>query len=138
MSEDDSTRAPEGAAKPQEKAPEKRRSWFSRLTAAISGEPDNQDDLVELLRDVQADGVIDADTLRIMEGAVAISDLSVGDIMIPRAHMVALPHTFAECKVVCHKKCREFVPNHCGMSPAMIRAMTMEQSSVWHVLCRAA
>ena len=38
MSEDDSIRAPEGAAKPQEKAPEKRRSWFSRLTAAISGE----------------------------------------------------------------------------------------------------
>ncbi|MGN6153214.1 MAG: HlyC/CorC family transporter [Lysobacteraceae bacterium] len=91
MSEDDSTRAPEGAAKPQEKGPEKRRSWFSRLTAAISGEPDNQDDLVELLRDVQADGVIDADTLRIMEGAVAISDLTVGDIMIPRAQMVALP-----------------------------------------------
>ena len=91
MSEDDSTRAPEGAAKPLEKGPEKRRSWFSRLTAAISGEPDNQDDLVELLRDVQADGVIDADTLRIMEGAVAISDLTVGDIMIPRAQMVALP-----------------------------------------------
>ena len=63
----------------------------SVLSAAISGEPDNQEDLVELLRDVQADGVIDADTLRIMEGAVGISDMSVGDIMIPRAQMVVLP-----------------------------------------------
>jgi len=93
MSEDDSsTRAVDATDKaPAEKKAEKRRSWLSRLSAAISGEPDNQEDLVELLRDVQADGVIDADTLRIMEGAVAISDLSVGDIMIPRAQMVALP-----------------------------------------------
>ena len=101
MPEDDSTTpAPEGtkaaSAKtadraPPEKKADKRRSWLSRLSAAISGEPDNQEDLVELLRDVQADGVIDADTLRIMEGAVGISDMSVGDIMIPRAQMVVLP-----------------------------------------------
>ncbi len=93
MSEDDSsTRAVDATDKaPVEKKAEKRRSWLSRLSAAISGEPDNQEDLVELLRDVQADGVIDADTLRIMEGAVAISDMSVGDIMVPRAQMVVLP-----------------------------------------------
>ena len=101
MPEDDSTTpAPDGtkaaSAKtadraPPEKKADKRRSWLSRLSAAISGEPDNQEDLVELLRDVQADGVIDADTLRIMEGAVGISDMSVGDIMIPRAQMVVLP-----------------------------------------------
>ncbi len=93
MSEDDSsTRAVDATDKaPAEKKAEKRRSWLSRLSAAISGEPDNHEDLVELLRDVQADGVIDADTLRIMEGAVSISDMSVGDIMVPRAQMVVLP-----------------------------------------------
>jgi magnesium and cobalt transporter len=94
MPEDDSTtRTPDGAAR-AERNPEKkdkRRSWLSRLSAAISGEPDNQDDLVELLRDVQADGVIDADTLRIMEGAVSISDMTVGDIMVSRSQMVSLP-----------------------------------------------
>ena len=100
MPEDDSTTpAPDGAkaadkAPPEKKADkraDKRRSWLSRLSAAISGEPDNQEDLVELLRDVQADGVIDADTLRIMEAAVGMSAMSVGDIMIPRAQMVVLP-----------------------------------------------
>ena len=100
MPEDDSTRTPDGAAKAADKAQhdrkvekkhERNRSWLSRLSAAISGEPDNQEDLVELLRDVQADGVIDADTLRIMEGAVSISALTVGDIMVPRAQMVVLP-----------------------------------------------
>jgi magnesium and cobalt transporter len=67
-----------------------RRSWLDRITAALSGEPTTREDLVELLRDVQADGLIAADTLRMMEGAIAVSDLTVGDVMIPRAQMVAL------------------------------------------------
>ena len=79
MPEDDSTQTPE------------RRTWLDRIAAALSGEPTTREDLVELLRDVQADGLIAADTLRMMEGAIAVSDLTVGDVMIPRAQMVALP-----------------------------------------------
>jgi magnesium and cobalt transporter len=72
-------------------APEKRRSWLERLSSAISGEPTTRDDLVELLRDAQSDGLIAADTLRMMEGSIAVSDLTVGDVMVSRAQMVALP-----------------------------------------------
>jgi magnesium and cobalt transporter len=78
MAEDDSTNAPE------------RRSWLDRIGSMLSGEPSTREDLVELLRDVQADGLIAADTLRMMEGAIAVSDLTVGDVMIPRAQMIAL------------------------------------------------
>ena len=85
MSEDDSrTDLPVPAEKP-------RRSWLDRISAALSGEPTTREDLVELLRDVQADGLIGADTLRMMEGAIAVADMTVGDVMIPRAQMVALP-----------------------------------------------
>ncbi|MGO1069171.1 HlyC/CorC family transporter [Lysobacter sp. CA199] len=84
MSEDDSsTHSPE--------PPEKRRSWLDRISSALSGEPSSREDLVELLRDAQSDGLIAADTLHMMEGAIAVSDLSVGDVMIPRSQMVALP-----------------------------------------------
>ena len=85
MSEDDSSsfHAPE----PQER----RRSWLERISSALSGEPTTREDLVELLRDAQADGLIAADTLRMMEGAIAIGDMTVGDVMIPRAQMVSLP-----------------------------------------------
>ena len=83
MPEDDSSLAPDGA--------DKRRSWIDRISAALSGEPTTREDLVELLRDVQADGLIAADTLSMMEGAVAVSDLTVGDVMVPRAQVVALP-----------------------------------------------
>lgn len=71
--------------------PEKRRSWLERISSALSGEPTTREDLVELLRDAQADGLIAADTLTMMEGAIAVSDLTVGDVMIPRSQMVALP-----------------------------------------------
>ena len=53
---------------------------------------DHQEDLVEILRDAQSGGLIQADTLRTMEGAMAISGaLTVGDAMIPRSQMVSLP-----------------------------------------------
>ncbi|KLJ01058.1 transporter associated domain-containing protein [Luteimonas sp. FCS-9] len=84
MSEDDSSQT---ASEPHEK----RRSWLDRISSAISGEPTNREDLVELLRDTHADGLIDADTLRMFEGALGISSKTVGDVMVPRAQMVALP-----------------------------------------------
>jgi magnesium and cobalt transporter len=79
MSEDDSSTHTE------------RRSWLDRISSMLSGEPSTREDLVELLRDAQSDGLIAADTLRMMEGAIAVSDMTVGDVMIPRAQMVALP-----------------------------------------------
>ncbi|MDR7191416.1 HlyC/CorC family transporter [Luteimonas terrae] len=85
MSEDDSRPSP--ASEPQER----RRGWLERLSSAISGEPSNREDLVELLRDTHADGLIDADTLRMFEGALGISSKTVGDVMVSRAQMVALP-----------------------------------------------
>ncbi len=89
MSEDDSRH---DAAESAERSVEKpRRSWLDRISSALSGEPTSREDLVELLRDVQADGLIGPDTLRMMEGAIAVSDMTVGDVMVPRAQMVALP-----------------------------------------------
>jgi magnesium and cobalt transporter len=89
MSEDDSRH--DTADSTERSADKPRRSWLDRISAALSGEPTSREDLIELLRDVQADGLIAADTLRMMEGAIAVSDMSVGDVMVPRAQMVALP-----------------------------------------------
>ncbi len=89
MPEEDSSPAP--SPEDDTDIPERRRTWLDRLSSAISGDPATRDDLVELLRDAQGDGLIAADTLRMMEGAIAVSDLSVGDVMVSRAQMVALP-----------------------------------------------
>ncbi|MEO6227895.1 MAG: transporter associated domain-containing protein [Thermomonas sp.] len=92
MSEDDSRSDTHDSQENQPGSqPEKpRRSWLERISAALSGEPTTHVDLIELLRDVQADGVIGADTLRMMEGAIAVSDMTVSDVMVTRAQMVML------------------------------------------------
>ena len=87
MSEDDSIPAPE----PSERPAEKRRTWLDRLSSAFSGEPSTREDLVALLRDAQGDGLIAGDTLRMMEGAIAVAELTVGDVMVSRSQMVSLP-----------------------------------------------
>ncbi len=76
---------------PDTSPPHERRSWLERLSQAFSGEPQNREDLVEILRDAQANGLVGSDTLKMLEGALAVSERQVGDIMIPRAQMVSLP-----------------------------------------------
>ncbi|MET0289919.1 MAG: transporter associated domain-containing protein [Pseudoxanthomonas sp.] len=83
MSEDDSRSSPE--------LPEKRRGWLERLSHAFSGEPESREDLVALLRDAQSNGMLAADTLKMMEGAMSVAELTVGDVMISRSQMVSLP-----------------------------------------------
>ena len=84
MSEDDSSHSPL-------ESHEKRRSWLERLSAAFSGEPHSRDELVALLRTAHGDGLIAADTLRMMEGAISVAELTVADVMVPRSQMVSLP-----------------------------------------------
>ena len=83
MSDDDSSST-------SNEIPEKRRSWLERLTAAFSGEPHTRDELLAVLRSAEQDKLIAADTLRIMEGAITVSESTVADVMIPRSQMVSL------------------------------------------------
>jgi len=70
---------------------EKKRSWLERLPAAFSGEPHTRDELVAVLHTAHEDGLIAADTLRMMEGAIAVAELTVGDVMLSRSLLVSLP-----------------------------------------------
>jgi magnesium and cobalt transporter len=47
--------------------------------------------LIEELRHAQANGLLSNDTLSMVEGAIEVADLTVSDVMIPRAQMVSLP-----------------------------------------------
>lgn len=67
------------------------RSWFGRLTQALAGEPRSREDLLEELRSAQAAGLLTADSLAMIEGAITVSDLQVGDVMVPRGQMVSIP-----------------------------------------------
>lgn len=67
-----------------------RRSWFDRLGQMLSGEAQNREDVLDELRTAHNNGLLSADTLRMIEGAIAVSDQQVSDAMLPRAQIVAI------------------------------------------------
>ncbi|KAA3629697.1 MAG: CBS domain-containing protein [Proteobacteria bacterium] len=67
-----------------------RPSWLGRLSQAILGEPKDQNELVDLLRDAQSRDLLDHNALAMMEGVMQVSEMRVRDIMIPRSQMVVV------------------------------------------------
>lgn len=70
--------------------PSNRASWLEKITQILLGEPRNRKELVRLLRDAQRRELLDADSLGMIEGVLHISEMRVGDIMIPKAQMAAI------------------------------------------------
>ena len=66
------------------------RSWFGRLTHALSGEVSSREELIDELRLAQVNGLLSNHTLSMIEGAIRVTDLTVGDIMVPRSEMVSI------------------------------------------------
>ena len=66
------------------------RSWFERLSQALLGEPQDREQLVDVLRDAEQRNLLNRDALTMIEGVMQVSEMQVRDIMIPRAQMVTL------------------------------------------------
>ena len=67
-----------------------KKSLFERLGDAFTGEPKDRNDILAIVQEALANEILDDDSLRIMQGAMNVSDLHVRDIMIPRSHMISL------------------------------------------------
>jgi len=66
------------------------RSWLDRLGHAWASEPRDRAELIELLHDAQRRGVIDAEALAMIEGALQVGEMQVRDAMVPRPQMVTV------------------------------------------------
>ena len=67
------------------------RNWLQRLTHFVSGEPEDREDLLELLRTAEKRNLIEQEALSMIEGVLQVSELRVRDISIPRSQMVVIP-----------------------------------------------
>lgn len=66
------------------------RSLWDRLGHMLSGEPRNPEELLEELREAQSNGLLSGETYAMIEGAIRVTEMVVGDSMVPRAQMVML------------------------------------------------
>lgn len=66
------------------------KNWFDKLLGAFSAEPRNRQELLDFLKDASERKLIDYEALTVIEGALQLTDMQVGDVMIPRSHMVVV------------------------------------------------
>jgi len=70
--------------------PEKSSHWLQWLKHALHLDPQTKGQLTDILRDAQIRALIDAETLAMLEGALAFAELKVRDIMLPKKQMVCI------------------------------------------------
>jgi len=83
---------PHSRARPAEPAPDDeprseagRPTLLERLSAFLTREPEDREELLELLHGAFERKLLDADALSMIEGVMSVSEMTVRDIMIPRA-----------------------------------------------------
>ncbi|MCL1077309.1 magnesium/cobalt transporter CorC [Parashewanella spongiae] len=67
-----------------------KKGWFDRVSQMFQGEPQNREELVDVIDDAEMRDVITEDTREMIKGVLEVSDLRVRDIMIPRVQIVTL------------------------------------------------
>ncbi len=65
-------------------------TWVEKIGKAFSSRPRDRDELITLLKETCEHGIIDADALAMMEGAIEVSETQVRDAMIPRSQMIVV------------------------------------------------
>ena len=67
------------------------RSLLERISYFLTGEPQDQEDLLAILRESEEKHLLDSDSLSMIEGVMQVAELRVRDIMIPRSQMIVVP-----------------------------------------------
>ncbi len=74
--------------------------WLERLAKTFSGDPKNTEQLIELLRNLKTDHLINADALFMIEGVLQVAEMKVRDIMIPRSQMTILDYEYSLSEII--------------------------------------
>ncbi len=68
-----------------------RTGWMNRIGKVFTSEPRDRQELKELINEACQKGILDAEAVAMIEGALEVSEMQVRDAMIPRSHMVVIP-----------------------------------------------
>ncbi len=66
------------------------KTWMGRISKVFSSDPRDRQELMELINESGEKGILDADVVAMIDGALAVSDMQVRDAMVPRSQMVVV------------------------------------------------
>jgi magnesium and cobalt transporter len=75
---------------PQSTSGSSNKGWIAKLMPNFKGEPQNKEELSDLISDAETREVIDPQTKEMIEGVMGVSEIKVREIMIPRAQMITI------------------------------------------------
>ena len=61
--------------------------WLERLSTFLLREPEDREQLIELLHSAFERNLLDSDALSMIEGVMQVSEMQASDIMVPRSQM---------------------------------------------------
>lgn len=68
-----------------------RTGWMDRIGQVFTSEPRDREELKILINAACQKGILDAEAVAMIEGALEVSEMQVREAMIPRSHMVVIP-----------------------------------------------
>jgi len=81
--------------------PSPKSGWLERLSALLIREPEDREQLINLLHSAFQRNLLDSDALSMIEGVMQVSEMQARDIMVPRSQMDLIDIS---------KKPEEFIP----------------------------
>ena len=66
------------------------KSWMERIGQIMGGEPQDREDLLEILREAEEKHLLDKYALKMLEGVLQVSEQRARDVMVPRNKMIVL------------------------------------------------
>ena len=65
-------------------------NWLDKIFDLFSDSPKKKTDLLKILKSAVINGLIDNESLKMIEGVFKVSEVQVREIMIPRPHMIVI------------------------------------------------
>lgn len=109
----------------EERLSNQSKTWLDKLSTLFSDDPNDRQDLKEILREAAERNVVDTETLSILEGALQVSDMQVRDIMVPRSQMVCIK---------AEESLKEFLPSIIESAHSRFPVLGEDQDEVLGVL----
>jgi magnesium and cobalt transporter len=109
----------------EERPSSQSKTWLDKLSTLFSDDPNDRQDLKDILREAAERNVVDSETLSILEGALQVSDMQVRDIMVPRSQMVCIK---------ADESLKEFLPSIIESAHSRFPVLGEDQDEVLGVL----
>lgn len=68
----------------------KPRTWVEKLTTLLGREPQNREQLMEVLRDAQDRDILSEEMLAMIERILQVSEMQVREVMVPKSQMIVI------------------------------------------------